>query len=399
LTKIRDLLDLLGRDALVRLADLRALQPSPYNDERRGRIARSYRGDINEFLGDLRRMDLVTLLQGEWEIQGRFYYLPSVAQRTHEELLAIAIEVMHDRPSSELREGEEQEAALEADAIDAVEPASDPEDAAQPRDPVAVLGIGVGWSRPRKVSRVLAALGMRPGERLRTPRFQAAMRELAELGIVVELDDGTPLGPGDDSPGIAARVRLRRREAGEVWPPATPSPARAPVVLVQGATAPSRPPTPVSEWELALMRLQFLTCVHDVDRRFRPDWPSAFVAAATKGLDLEPEHLRMLPLVAASVSYGTHDPVRVIAQLAPRLDVAAWSFLLSEFRRLNGTMPDLAEEIARMAERAAGLEPGSPGTPEQSGGAAEPTAAADTSPVASTEAAGRSLGKLDDIFD
>ena len=396
MTKIRDLLDLLGRDALVRLADLRALQPSPYNDERRGRIARSYRGEIKEFLGDLRRMDLVTLLQDEWEIEGRFYYLPSVAQRTHEELLQIAIAVMQGRHSSELREAEEDEAGLEDDGV---EPATEPQEQDTAKDPVTALGIGVGWSRPRKVSRVLAALGMRPGERLRTPRFQAAMRALAEIGIVVELDDGTPLGPGDDSPGIAARVRLRRRETGEVWPPVSPIPAHAPVILLQGSAAPSRQPSPVSDWELALMRLQFLTCVHDVDRRFRPDWPGAFVSAATKGLDLEPEHLRMIPLVAASVSYGTHDPVRVIAQLAPRLDGVAWAFLLSEFRRLNGGMPDLAEEIARMAERAAGVEPGTPGPSEPPIAAAEPMAAADPSSVVTAEAPGRSLGKLDDIFD
>jgi hypothetical protein len=418
-TKVRDLLELLGRDSLTRLAEMRGLAPSHDNDERRARIARSYRGELDAFLGDLRRIDLLELMQQDWWIGERCYHLPRAASRSQDELLRIAKVVFHDRVSLEVREVEGEDIEEEQEHAQARSEAAQrawetrreregddggpmaPDEAGAPRDPLALLRLGPEWSRSRKLSRVLMVLGMEPPERLRTVRFQEAMRALAEIRVAVELDDGTALGPSDSSPGISARVRLRRLAPGEKWPPtSTPSENDPPpaVTIVPGSASQSRPPAPVSDWELALARLHFLTCVHDVDRRFRPDWPDAFVAAAARDLELGADHRRMLPLVAASVSYGTHDPLRVIAQLAPRLGRDSWIALLADFRRLNASQAELAEEIARAAQRAAGLDARDtrltlvPDTePEPASG--QPMA------TSSEPAEARSMGALDGIFD
>src|SRR5580700_10594328 len=69
------------------------------------------------------------------------------------------------------------------------------------------------WSRPRMVSRVFEALGEESPERLRAERFRALIVTLRDRGIEASFADdpsSRPLTPDVESPGILAKLRLRR---------------------------------------------------------------------------------------------------------------------------------------------------------------------------------------------
>lgn len=58
-TTPRDILDVLGRDTLVRLIRGRNLSASRENDDRRTSLSRSYRGDVEALILELSRAELV----------------------------------------------------------------------------------------------------------------------------------------------------------------------------------------------------------------------------------------------------------------------------------------------------------------------------------------------------
>jgi hypothetical protein len=72
--------------------------------------------------------------------------------------------------------------------------------------------LSAAWSRPYKIVRVLQALGMDVPVRLRRERLGLMIESLSRAGIEASLADGSPLNP-DDSPGIEAKVRLRRAKS------------------------------------------------------------------------------------------------------------------------------------------------------------------------------------------
>lgn len=65
------------------------------------------------------------------------------------------------------------------------------------------------WSRPYKIVRVMQALGMEVPKRLRRERLALLRSALAKGGLEASLADGGPLSD-DESPGIEAKIRLRR---------------------------------------------------------------------------------------------------------------------------------------------------------------------------------------------
>jgi hypothetical protein len=72
--------------------------------------------------------------------------------------------------------------------------------------------LGKDWSRPWKIVRVLQAIGMDVPLRLRRERLTLMVEALQRSGIEASLADGSPIDSGD-SPGIEAKVRLRRAVA------------------------------------------------------------------------------------------------------------------------------------------------------------------------------------------
>jgi superfamily II DNA or RNA helicase len=91
--KIRTLLDdlqtLVGGDAITRLANKRGVGGQSLESKRKA-LAQSYAGNHEVFLADLRKSDLVALLEDPTEIDGDDYYLPDASSYEKEDLERIA---------------------------------------------------------------------------------------------------------------------------------------------------------------------------------------------------------------------------------------------------------------------------------------------------------------------
>ncbi len=88
--RIRDLLDVLPGEALETLCERRQLPTPRALDDRRSKLSRSYRGDLKAFLEDLRRSDLITLLNEVFYDGSSAYRLPGVHGLPKDELLSVA---------------------------------------------------------------------------------------------------------------------------------------------------------------------------------------------------------------------------------------------------------------------------------------------------------------------
>jgi hypothetical protein len=77
---------------------------------------------------------------------------------------------------------------------------------------VMLDALTTAWSRPYKIVRVLQALGMDVPQRLRRERLALVLEALKRNEIEAVLADYAPID-SDDSPGIDAKIRLRRLDA------------------------------------------------------------------------------------------------------------------------------------------------------------------------------------------
>lgn len=212
----RTLLDCLGRDSLVRLIVARGLPRSRENDERRETLARSYRGDVAALINDLTHAELVDVFrQLSFHVDGEDCYLSNPGKYRRDELRLFAARAFAEQdvelpaPFSRI-EPEEPLDDLEADDAGMIDDGETDDGEADDR-PFGT--VSAAWSRPRKLARVMRRLGWRVPERLRTERFQQLIMELRALGLEVCLADdrqASVLDETAESPGIAARIRLRR---------------------------------------------------------------------------------------------------------------------------------------------------------------------------------------------
>ena len=395
MTGTREILDCLGRTTLVRLIHERGLAVSRENDERRKTLAHSYRGDVEALVGQLNRQELVEVFrQLTFEVGGEEVYLPSPAKYRHDELRAFAIRGFvgrrvritgEFRPASELEESDDAvddeveddaatEEAIEQDAADAAdddESGSDLDEAGQP-----FRQLSADWSRPRMIARVLRKLGRDVPERLRAARFQELIADLRSSGIEACLADDpscTPLSDTAESPGIASKLRLRllrgqrpeptrhapREEADrsaaarKAWETrrAQQAAEAGPPIMIQPGERPvsQRVPRP-TDYNLAVLRLQFLTAVPSVQRRSMPEWPNAYLDAATRGLQLRPQEASLLRAYSAGLSIGNHSPYDAIPHLSQVLSATEWEQLLEAFVQLNPFQPDFVQAIVEQIE-------------------------------------------------
>ncbi|MFP2906325.1 helicase-related protein [Pyxidicoccus sp. 3LFB2] len=90
--KVRDALEELSNEALRRLCEVRDLPYGRTVGERRSSLARSYRGDFEQLIHDLRREDLLQVLEGEWSHEGsdRLFSYSNLARGTRDQLEALA---------------------------------------------------------------------------------------------------------------------------------------------------------------------------------------------------------------------------------------------------------------------------------------------------------------------
>lgn len=494
----RTLLDLLGRDTLVRLSRERDLAPTRENDERRKALAHSYHGDVESLVLDLTRHELVDLFMNcTFDVRGVESYLLNPAKYRLDELQAFAIRAFAGR-----------RVRIPADfvPVDAADDEIEEEDAEEEDDDRHSESFSVRellrvdseeWSRPRMMARIFSALDEEPPQRLRTERFQMLIQMLAADKIEACLADDPRMRvlTGDDSsPGIEAKLRLRLRadsvsadedvvgddeenddddehldavlgvlggsrrplkareiaeriglsradvnailyrharffekdEATFTWSVANKkrpqkSTARdasgGPQIVVQAGEKPipvqvARP----SDYNLAVLRLQFLTAVPSVERRSLTAWPDGYIAAATRGLSLQPRELALLRAYAAGLCIGNHSPYDAIPRLTQVLSPTDWENLLDDFQTLNPFQPELVQTIVEQVApitaprssarvwREAAPPPADLSRPPHEVPAIQPVAAASsrTSPEAPPETGAankRDLGALAGMFD
>lgn len=396
MSSARELLNCLGRSTLVRLIRERGLAPTRENDERRKTLAHSYHGDVEALINELSRAELVEILrQLTFFVGDEEVYLPNPGKYRLDELRAFGIRGFAGRrvriagefrPASELDDEDEHDFEEEPEGDEEKPEDADDDDKVDARVEDEPEGLswqaGSGhlfrrlskdWSRPLLIAGVLRKLGRDVPERLRTVRFQELLANLRARGIEACLADDplcTILTDDAESPGIAAKLRLRivgscetsagpgrmearedadrgaaarkaretpsTRQLGEGGPPIVIQPGECPVL--------QRIPRP-SDYNLAVLRLQFLTAVPSVERRGMAAWPGAYLAAATRGLELRPQELALLRAYAAGLCLGNHSPYDAIPQLTQVMTANEWEQLLDEFVALNPFQPDFVRAI------------------------------------------------------
>lgn len=237
---LRRLLDLLDLEPLVRLQELRQLPGKATNDDRRTGLARSYRGDLETFLNDLRREDLLQLLSRDFIVHGRRYAAGRLVSLGRDQLIRTARQlfVNRDVPRDFVEQDFDAFVIEDVEQVDEVEAAVHVESTAS-EDADETSSVGSEWSRPRSIPAILRTLGLHVPERLRTERFREMMRRLESDGFEVQLPDGTPISADDESPGIAQRLRLRSR-ATVSGASAAPTPTPPEPVVIAVETRPAR---------------------------------------------------------------------------------------------------------------------------------------------------------------
>lgn len=378
MSTVRLLLECLGQESLGRLLRDRGLTAGRKSEDRRRRLTRSYRGDVEAFVHDLQRTDLVSIFrQVAVDLDGEEWSLRSPGRYRLDELRAFALQafsgspryiasdlrskVMYDDDGAGADEELDEEGSAEWDTSAGDADADFKEDgSANATEARGSLGLSRNltetWSRPRKLSRVMQMLDMTPPKRLRTTRFQEILTALRAHGIEACLaDDPLYALLSDDakSPGMRAKLRLRLMTAHgttSVPAPRHSSPRTrehvGPTIVIQEGEQPvSQRVVRPSDYELAMLRLRFLTAVPSVERGSMPAWPSAYLTAATRGLELRPEEISLLGVCAKSMCMGNHSPYESIPRLPQVSNPSEWERLLEDFVALNPFQPDVVNAI------------------------------------------------------
>ncbi|MCP3059628.1 hypothetical protein LXT21_12650 [Myxococcus sp. K38C18041901] len=221
-------LQLVDGKGLRTLAALRKLSDRRADTELRQALATSYKDSLQQLILDLDREALYRLLRRPFRWKDRRYFSPDIGSYTQAQMVSFArtifmqgevpVEFGKESMNSELNLDEhfvrpvaKASAALKTAASKGLE--SDEEVGRTVVAPSVgyLIGLSHDWSRPRIVSAVLRGLGMEVPERLRTSRFQEAVRKLVDLGIEMsDADSGKVLTHKDPSPGVDGKVRLRK---------------------------------------------------------------------------------------------------------------------------------------------------------------------------------------------
>lgn len=410
---LRRALTELPRDSLNHLCTVRHIRGGTTNVDKRNALARSYRGDLRQCLVDLRRCDLLRIIQAVRQgTQG-------LGSRTKDELVGLLLTrspVPTPRPSpAVLWPGEDPEeedfdgdldALADDDEVDGLlveedEPEPVSNRGARSADPALLSGLGERWSRPRSLVRLMAQLGMPPVTRLGDARFRLVLDRLDVLGIELQLPDGTVATPNSTSPGMEGRIRLRRVRPEPMLPRALPPPSLPPVVIVPSSPTAVRTSMPAhssaeSHYELAMLRLEFLTTVPSMDRQFQGEWPESFLSTAMHGLNLDMRAARLIRLAAATFLRGGHNPSCSVAKLCRCTPPGEWEWLLGEYQRLNPHLPDFVQAVVQSVRQQLNQRTGSAAPPRGSDGV--PSTAAGDASVVEHASNTRPLGALHGIF-
>jgi hypothetical protein len=398
---IRQLIEHIGQSGLRRLMRRRGLPALRRNEDRRQALARSYRANIAAFVHDLQRSELVSIFrQVPLSRAGKEYYLPNLRKYRLRELRERAVREFAGPPAPRLPEPRSVVSpvvvAVEADAensadrdeegeadsedsedwddedvgADFDDEEGDQDDENEGDDDGAEAAVALDlhlkltedWSRPRTLAGVMKVLGMPALQRLRTARFQRVLAELHAQGIEACLAHDSacePLAADTESPGVRAKLRLRSGRSATPASRSATAPMLAddpgpPITLQVGERPISQQVPRPRDYQLAVLRLQFLTAVPSVERGNMSEWPGAHLAAATRGLTLLPEEVTLLVVFANGLRMGHHSPYDAIPQLTQALSPGEWALLIADFIALNPFQRELVAAIVETVAPIAG---------------------------------------------
>jgi hypothetical protein len=350
-------LSTLGRTTLKRLLFNRCLPASQENEQRRVTLSHWYGDRLALLIQDLLRPELISIFNElTFECERAQMFLPSPYHYRRDDLANMLFGALEGRfttnfepideedwdedDEEEEKEGNEEE----EEENDDDEEDDDEEDASDAR---SLLDIHSNeWSRPRIIGRIFARLSLGVPRRLHTPRFQDLLHILDKAGIEACMSDNNRiLSLKEESPGIDTKLRLRLKVVPKSVVAESSNHVRAPDPVVKKPEPVVQNvvmPTKVSDYNLAALRMQFLTAVPSPGRKTSAAWPVKFLEAATAGLSLRPNEMMLLKAYAAGLTPGNHNPFDAIDALKGLVD---WTILLEDFSHLNKEHPELVEAI------------------------------------------------------
>jgi hypothetical protein len=387
--EVRSILDCLDGQMLRKLCELRGLPVSGSVDDKRSRLARSFRGHVDELLPHLHRNEMIAALEiFTFAIEdGREGHWVGLANAAWDELRRAMERIFIDDwepapgrlqplgPSSSIRiawdEAEDDDDDEDDDGFVDDEDAQDETDyeraslASTSGSATSRRGQEVGefyeWLAEHLSTRGASTLliktlvnrlgNYRADERLRTRAVQDLASVLAMGGFAMDPD----LTRIETSPGIDARVRVSRRSS---MPPQRsldwqPVPTLAqPIDGGSAAPSPNTPPsTPSlsSEFERAAAKLKFLTTVAASIERPDDDVRRRAVELASQNLGLSTADKLRLRALAHQYAAG-HEDLRVtVRQLRVALPETERRSLLIHLRSLAPATTELEELIQTYA--------------------------------------------------
>lgn len=230
---------------------------------------------------------------------------------------------------------------------------------------VGALRLSTEWSRPRRIDRVLILIGMEVPQRLRTARFQELVNFLWRRGVEMQLADGSePFSCNSASPGIHARVRLRKSAAAARLRYAVqlPSKSSSPCAALSHATdAQSAPDATQEAADIAASVVQIGLVVSQSDHFTHPLEVEKIRARAQRdSVSLAPTaRVRLLSIVDADGS--KIDVEEVTRKITARLDLSDRCDVfehLFEIATADGIIVPEEAEALRWFERALQPRPG-----------------------------------------
>jgi hypothetical protein len=85
------------------------------------------------------------------------------------------------------------------------------------------------------------------------------------------------------------------------------------------------------------------------------EWPGAHLAAATRGLTLLPDEVRLLGVFANGLRMGHHSPYDAIPLLTHALSPSEWTLLIADFIALNPFQRELVAAIVETVAPITGM--------------------------------------------
>ncbi len=340
---VRELVDQLPRPTLIYLCELREQVASRANDDCRSSIARSFRGQRDDFLASLRKDDLVLLLEFPIRDGSSVFELPRPSNYSKRDLLDLALIAFGrsghvEKPFVRRAGGFSSSPMADAAPLQREEPPASWDSGAS-----AGADVAGGWSRLRPLRALFAQVGLPIPSALGQDEFGALLDALELRGFEVTTADGQRLTALHDAVALDAELRLRHDGL------AGPASLRT---GVDNGPAPlvSRQAPDLGDYERASLRLELLTAGDESVAS--AEFVARAVVVATAGLALQSFEHALLERVGGALSRAPRDPFAVLTSLARRLDAEDGEVLLREYAALH---PDSSEIHVTLGDHWAAL--------------------------------------------